>query len=141
MVQSIVTPLTHSRAKVQEFVSEANQLSVDKRFAKLSKLSSLASATYDAVPRQSHHTKQAPAASKDLHVLHTLDALYYMCQIALHSTVVPLFSGSSLEPEARARDIRDNARKVLTYASRFSALLESYWNGTFDVTHISPLVG
>ncbi|OAL56102.1 hypothetical protein IQ07DRAFT_676294 [Pyrenochaeta sp. DS3sAY3a] len=125
-------------AKVQEFVSDANSLSIHERFAKLSNLSSLASATYKNVDRP---TEQAFATSKDLHVLHTLDALYYMCQIALHSTAVPLFSGSSLEPDANPRDVRESAGKVLTYAERFLTLLESYWNGTFDVSHISPLVG
>jgi hypothetical protein len=64
-----------------------------------------------------------------------------MCHIALHATAVPLFSGSSLEPEAKSDDVRTSARKVLAYADQFLALLETYRNGTFDVSRISPLVG
>jgi hypothetical protein len=64
-----------------------------------------------------------------------------MCQMTLHSTVVPLFSSSSLDPRAKLEEVQNSAKKVLTYAQRFSALLDSYFKGRFDVSHISPLIG
>jgi hypothetical protein len=61
--------------------------------------------------------------------------------MALHSTVVPLFSGASLDPRAKPEEVRNSARKVLAYAQRFAALLDSYLEARLDVSHISPLVG
>jgi hypothetical protein len=63
-----------------------------------------------------------------------------MCQMALHSTVVPLFSGSSLDSAAKPEQVRDSAAKVVTFAERFVALLDSHIKGVLDVSHISPLV-
>ncbi len=128
------------RAKIQQFVLESKRLTVETRFERLSNLSSLASTVYQELPRQDHLTSTNTTFT-DTHLFHTLDALYYMCQMALHSTVVPLFSGASLDPGAKPEEVRNSASKVLTYAQRFAALLNSYLEAPLDVSHISPLVG
>ncbi len=127
------------RAKIQQFGLESKRLTVETRFERLYDLSILASATYQELPRQDYATSTNTAAT-DTHHFRTLDALYYMCQMALHSTVVPLFSGSSPDPGAKPEEVRNSAREVLTYAQRFAALLNSYLP-RLDVSHISPLVG
>ncbi|KAJ4232350.1 hypothetical protein NW759_002737 [Fusarium solani] len=127
-------------AKIQQFVVESKRLTVATKFGRLSDLSSLASAIYQELPRQDHPTS-ANTTFTDTHLFHMLDALCYMCQMALHSTVVPLFSGSSLDPGARPEEVRNSARKVLTYAQRFATLLDSYLRAPLDVSYISPLVG
>lgn len=128
------------RAKVQQFVLGSKRLTVEIRFERLSDLASLASAIYQELPHQGHATSTNTTFT-DAHQFHTLSALYYMCQMTLHSTVVPLFSGSSLDSGGKPEEARNSARKVLTYAQRFTALLDSYLEARLDVSHISPLVG
>ncbi len=60
--------------------------------------------------------------------------------MALHSTVVPLFSGSSLDPQAKSEEVRNSAAKVVTYAHHFADLLDPYLKAQVDISDISPLV-
>ncbi|OAQ99375.1 hypothetical protein LLEC1_04292 [Akanthomyces lecanii] len=71
------------------------------------------------------------------------DAIYYQCQIVLHSLLVPLFSGIPGDRNLdnyRQTQIRA-AETVLSHADRFVELLLPYLHGGEDVSRLPPLLG
>lgn len=81
---------------------------------------------------------KSPNVSESVDQLLLFDGLHHMCKMTLHSTLVPLFSGSPNDPSMDVGLVQKSAKSVLRYADLFVALLRPYYNGDYDVTSISP---
>ncbi|KAM3505608.1 hypothetical protein MY11210_007896 [Beauveria gryllotalpidicola] len=95
-----------------------------------------ATSTRDSSP-QDYDTIEA----QNLCLFH--DAVYHQCQIALHSLIVPLFSGIPADRNIdnhRQEQIRA-AETVMSHADLFAQLLAPYLQGEEDVSRLPPLVG
>ena len=69
------------------------------------------------------------------------NALFHLCQITLHSLIVPLFSGTSVEESICRETVRKSAERVVNHAQSFESLLAPYLYTNVDATHLPPLVG
>jgi hypothetical protein len=127
-----------SRAKVQLFVTEYSSCSAQKKLDTLSALSSRAT----SICRNAGQVTLKNTATFESHPqLMLLDAFYHLCQITLHSTIVPVFSGSLLDPEIHPEVVRSSAQAALRHAELFTTLLADYLYRDFDVTYLAPVIG
>lgn len=133
--------LMHCRAKIQLFVGESSDLPREQREERLKSLSNLATSIYDNDPALSRRSDlQNNADSAYLHQLLLVDALYHMCQVALHSIAMPYFSPSSESSSVDNGSLQKTARIVLLHARLFTTVLRSILH-SFDITYISSLTG
>jgi hypothetical protein len=68
-------------------------------------------------------------------------ALFHQCQITLHSMIVPVFSGRSMDGTISPETVRKSAEKVVSHAHSYKSLLKPYLYARGDITHVPPLVG
>ncbi|KAH7002600.1 hypothetical protein EDB80DRAFT_80444 [Ilyonectria destructans] len=125
-------------AKVQLFGSESSTLLPNQRFETLSDLSERLESLWDERPQSNPVAWKSPNVSESVDQLLLFDGLHHMCKMTLHSTLVPLFSGSPKDPSMDVGLVQKSAKSVLRYADLFVALLRPYYNGDYDVTSISP---
>ncbi|KAI9934784.1 hypothetical protein ASPWEDRAFT_31144 [Aspergillus wentii DTO 134E9] len=126
-------------AKVQLFVDDCLSYSSNQKIEKLSGLSQMLKAVYDSTTPTRTYMKTM-TASDYAHRILTFDAIYHLSQVTLHSTVVPLFSGSPVDPTKDPGTVRTSAKEVMHHADSFASLLTSYLEGESDITYLSPLV-
>lgn len=113
----------------------------DQRVERLRYLSGLARSVQESGPAPiARSTLRLNADSATLHRLLLIDALYHMCQMALHSSMVPYFSPSSDNSSINVNLVRTSIQSVLLHADSFATVLKSYMDN-FDASYICPLVG
>ncbi|KAE8140005.1 hypothetical protein BDV38DRAFT_240827, partial [Aspergillus pseudotamarii] len=128
--------------KAQLLVRDWASYSIADNLDSLQRLSHLARSIFEKemssvdteASRSDHGTEDTPL------VLFT-SALYHQCQIALHSMVVPLFSGTHHGPTIDPEIVKQSAETVTQHAELCEALLAPYMYGPGDVTLLPPFVG
>jgi hypothetical protein len=88
---------------------------------------------------QANHVNEASSENKPM--LLFFHALYHISQITLHSMIIPLFSGTHIEPTVEPDTVKANAEVVTHHAEMFEQLLAPYLYGKGDVTQLAPFVG
>ncbi|UPL02803.1 hypothetical protein LCI18_013737 [Fusarium solani-melongenae] len=128
-------------AKIQVFSGQSSSMAPDQRVKRLRYLSGLARSVHESGPAPiARSTLRLDVDSAILHQLLLIDALYHMCQMALHSTMVPYFSPSSDNSSINVNLVRTSIQSVLLHADSFAAVLKSYMDN-LDASYICPLVG
>ncbi|KAE8363288.1 hypothetical protein BDV27DRAFT_165503 [Aspergillus caelatus] len=128
--------------KTQLLVRDWASSSIAQNLDSLQRLSHLARSIFEnemssvdtETSRSDHSMENTPL------VLFT-SALYHQCQIALHSMVVPLFSGTHHGPTIDPEIVKQSAETVIQHAELCEALLAPYMYGPGDVTLLPPFVG
>ncbi|KFY76847.1 hypothetical protein V499_03625 [Pseudogymnoascus sp. VKM F-103] len=129
-------------AKVQLFVTDLSSYSTPAKLDALSTLSDHATSIYhNTAPASGRVTLKNTATSESDPQVMLFDAFYYLCQITLHSSIVPLFSGSPLDPHIDAEVVRSSAQAALRHAELFTTLLMDYLDRGSDITCVSPVMG
>ncbi|KID86059.1 Fungal transcriptional regulatory protein [Metarhizium guizhouense ARSEF 977] len=128
-------------ARVQLFVAKSMHYSSTEKMNALSSLAAQAtSMRHSIVPGPySNSTRRGKFDSRQQFMV--IDAFYCLCHVALHSTIVPLFSGSPLDQQISAEDVRHSAQAVLYHAESFTSSLADCLGGELDVTYLPPVVG
>ncbi|KAH0596634.1 hypothetical protein MHUMG1_05752 [Metarhizium humberi] len=128
-------------ARVQLFVTKSMHYSSTEKMNALSSLAAQAtSMRHSIVPGPySNSTRRGKLDSRQQFMV--IDAFYCLCHVALHSTIVPLFSGSPLDQQISAEDVRHSAQAVLYHAESFTSSLADCFGGELDVTYLPPVVG
>ncbi|KAM6524532.1 hypothetical protein FALCPG4_010141 [Fusarium falciforme] len=128
-------------AKIQIFSGQSSSMAPDQRVERLRYLSGLARSVQESGPAPiAQSTLRLNVDSAILHQLLLIDALYHMCQMALHSSMVPYFSPSSDNSSINVNLVRTSIQSVLLHADSFATVLKSYMDN-FDASYICPLVG
>lgn len=69
-----------------------------------------------------------------------LHAIYYCCLLSLHSSVVPMFSGSTADSKVSPTLLDSCGRTVLETAQNFMTLVKGFLRTSPDMTKISSFV-
>lgn len=105
-------------------------------------LSGLATSIFDAATsNRDRVTIEIDTCSENGRLMLFFNALFHQCQITLHSMIVPLFSGTSIDEKISLETVKKSAENVIIHAHLFENLLTSYLYGKGDATHLPPLVG
>ncbi|KAE8379894.1 hypothetical protein BDV26DRAFT_279965 [Aspergillus bertholletiae] len=129
-------------AKVQLLVRDWASSSISKNLESLQKLSHLARSIFEnQVSSRDSTTSQSDHGMENAQLVFFINALYYQCQITLHSIVVPLFSGAHRGPAIDPNIVKQSAETVMRHAELFEALLAPYMYGDGDITLLQPFVG
>lgn len=105
-------------------------------------LSDLATSVfYTAAYSKDQQTLETDICSENGRLMLFSNALFHLCQITLHSMIVPLFSGTSIDESICPETIRKSAESVINHAQLFERLLAPYLYKRVDATHLPPLVG
>lgn len=86
-------------------------------------------------------TAEIDVCSENGRLMLFFNALFHQCQITLHSLIVPLFSGTSVNESICREIVRKSAESVMDHAQSFESLLTPYLYTKVDATHLPPLVG
>ena len=133
------------RAKVQLSVGDSATYATSRKVQEIRTLSGLASITYSCVS-QAHRRQLMDLLVSEhayglTHQLLFFDGLYHLSQITLYSTLVPLFSGSQMDPTVDITIVQSSAKAVVRHAWLFGGILKDYLGGRVDVTYLSSLLG
>lgn len=105
-------------------------------------LSNLATSIFDqAKSHRSHANTGIDNTLEDGQLMLCFNALFHQCQITLHSMIVPVFSGTSIDEIISRETVRKSAEKVINHAHSYKTLLSPYLYAKGDITHVPPLVG
>lgn len=115
-------------------ITDSSSLTMTEKLDCVEKLSDLATSVFDMV------LPEVDISSENGRLMLFCNALYHQCQITLHSMIVPLFSGTSIEGISR-ETVRRSAESVICHAHLFERLLTPYLYEKADTTHLAPLVG
>ncbi|KEF54915.1 uncharacterized protein A1O9_09358 [Exophiala aquamarina CBS 119918] len=132
-------------AKVQLSVRDGANYDTSRKVQETRGLSELATTTYATVSLA--HRKQlmdllvSEHAFGLTHQLLFFDGLYHLSQITLYSTLVPLFSGSQMDPSVDITIVQSSAKAAVRHAWLFGGILKDYLGGRVDVTYLSSLLG
>ncbi|KEF54612.1 uncharacterized protein A1O9_09054 [Exophiala aquamarina CBS 119918] len=121
-------------AKVQRYLDEHQHYSLDRKHADLSSLSSRATMLYS--PRGTID-QRASREVKDLNLLR--QCLYHLCQIMLHSSVVPLFSPQPTLSKMSPSRVKASAGLVLQSTTTLATIFKLRVQENDGLRTISPL--
>lgn len=108
----------------------------------LQRLSHLARSIFEnEMSSENTETSRGDHAMENTPLVLFTGALYHQCQIALHSMVVPLFSGTHHGPTIDPEIVKQSAETVTQHAELCEALLAPYMYGQGDVTLLPPFAG
>ncbi|TVY79916.1 putative transcriptional regulatory protein [Fusarium oxysporum f. sp. cubense] len=107
----------------------------------LRQLSQLATSIFDDAAEVRTSAYQGDQTTESQMMLFLHDSVYHQIQIALHSTIVPLFSGIPADEKIDTETRRSAAQTVIHHADQFECLLGPHLYDKQDVSRIPPLVG
>ena len=96
---------------------------------------------HTAMYNKNQKTAEIDVCSENGCLMLFLNAFFHQCQITLHSLIVSLFSGMSIDESICHEIVRKSAESVMNHAQLFESLLISYLYTEIDVTHLPSLVG
>lgn len=124
------------------FVTQYTSFVADQKIGEITRLSNLAKSTYNSssFPTIYRLPSSTPSRLVDEHVLlcHTI---YHICQIVLHSTIVPVFSGRPADVSMPRELVQMSAESVIKNATSLGLILHQHLSLHTDPTKISPFVG
>ncbi|KAI5457057.1 hypothetical protein BGZ63DRAFT_82703 [Mariannaea sp. PMI_226] len=85
--------------------------------------------------------RQITSESENLELVMLLHSLYHLCQIVLHSSRVPLFSGHQSNQHIPQEVVNSSAEAVLQHAKCEAYLLGDYLARAPDLMKLCPVVG
>lgn len=105
-------------------------------------LSALANSIYESSSQRSGLGQIDLSATQeqdaDLQLL--FQSLFYLCQMTLHSNIVPAFSALPSNPQISSDIVRTSAEAVVNHATAFTDILHEYLQRP-DMSKVAPLVG
>ncbi|KAL7769934.1 hypothetical protein ACKLNR_001318 [Fusarium oxysporum f. sp. zingiberi] len=107
----------------------------------LRQLSQLATSIFDDAAEVRTSAYQGDQTTESQMMLFLHDSVYHQIQIALHSTIVPLFSGIPADEKIDTETRRSAAQTVIHHADQFECLLGPHLYDKQDISRIPPLVG
>lgn len=123
-------------------ITDSVSLSTTEKLNAIETLSDLAmSIFHTATYNKDQKTAEIDDCSENGRLMLFFNALFHLCQITLHSLIVPLFSGTSVDESICREIVRKSAERVMNHAQSFESLLAPYLYMKVDVTHLPPLVG
>ncbi|KAL5358126.1 hypothetical protein BJX96DRAFT_163544 [Aspergillus floccosus] len=129
-------------SKIQLLVTESVSFTPTENFDKIQTLSNLATSIFDQAKfYRSHTTSGTDKTSEHELIMLSFNALFHLCQITLHSMIVPVFSGKSIDGSTSRDSVRRSAERVVNHARSYTTLLSPYLYAKGDITRVPPLVG
>ncbi|KAF7596914.1 hypothetical protein BBP40_011959 [Aspergillus hancockii] len=107
----------------------------------MQELSHIATLIFDTPIFSGGQTNPNDTSLEDKPLVLFYHALYHQSQITLHSMIVPLFSGTHIEPAMDPESVKKSAETVMHHAEMFEKLLAPYLYGKGDATELAPFVG
>ena len=105
-------------------ITDSVFLSTAENLDTLKTLSDLATSTFHtATYSKDQETTEIDVCSENGRLILFFNALFHLCQITLHSLIVPLFSGTSVDESICRETVRKSAERVVNHAQSF----ENYW--------------
>lgn len=97
---------------------------------------------YDEIPAEvkSDDVMSADGTERTQRNAMLLHAIYYCCLLYLHSSVVPIFSGSTADSKVSPTLLDSCGRTVLETAQNFMTLIKGFLRTSPDMTKISSFV-
>lgn len=125
-----------ARTKIQLLITDSVCLSTTENLDAIKTLSDLATSIFYTAK-----SVEIDICSENGRLMLFFNALFHQCQITLHSIIVPLFSGTSIDESICRETVRKSAESVMSHAQSFESLLAPYLYKKVDATHLPPLVG
>lgn len=130
------------RTKVQAFISDSPARPNCQRMNELNKLIELFNPIESSVQLPvTDLCSRAEFYDESPELLTSVCSMYYLSRLLLHASMVPIFSGCTLESPASKESVRENAAMVLEQATRFAELLQQFVGKDLDMTRLWPLSG
>ncbi|KAF2098447.1 hypothetical protein NA57DRAFT_56118 [Rhizodiscina lignyota] len=129
-------------ARVQVVAMDLIAEGVAERCEVIDTLADLADSIYQAPDSPARgRTSVLIDQSERLDDIVMFESLYHLCQMILHSIIVPRFSGIPLDPSVPNEYVQYRAETVVYHASMVAKMFDRHLAGRADVSTIPPVVG
>ncbi|GJC89577.1 hypothetical protein ColLi_12415 [Colletotrichum liriopes] len=127
----------HGRAKVQDIVERKLE---DPEHPELQRLAEAVTRASKSETFPAYPSKFANDDTNQVNVV-AVHSLYHMCQVVLHSSTVPLFSGKPRRSTEAIQSVWKAADITVRHAISHAQLLREHLKGRGDFTRINPVTG
>jgi hypothetical protein len=139
----ILRSLTWSfRSKVQVFLIDRHTLSPEAKLETQATLSYLRASIYgDTISLISRADRETLESLPEFHQLLLFEALSHLCEITVHSAILPMFTEPSARSAISVNVIQQSAEQVIQHSDQLASLLKFYIDVGCDTTRLCSLIG
>lgn len=129
-------------SQVQLFAAEAGTYTFDSRLERIAQLSALCDEVHESDWAPRYFDPQEPIdQSERLDVLIASEAMYRLCEMVIHSAVVPRFAGRSNPSSAPVEVVQAAAERVVANATALAEMFERYHQQQVDLSITVGIAG